>query len=94
MALAGWFNGRVPGLRALCIGNGKSYAFPLPKEKAQDGKHFVDQKGVPASQQANCATFPATLGVEIPDSSGLLNTYIPALLEWAKTGIRDNRGST
>ena len=74
--------------------HGKSYAFPLPKDKAQGGNHFVDQKGVSGSDQANCATFPAMVGVEIPDSSGVLGTYMPALSEWAKSGIRDNRGNT
>ncbi len=73
--------------------HGKHYAFPLPKDKAEGGKHFVDQKGVSGSNQLNCATFPAMVGVEIPDSTGVLGTYVPALSEWAKTGIRDNRGN-
>jgi hypothetical protein len=32
------------------------------------------------------------VGVEIPDTSGVLSTYMPALSTWAQTGIRDNRG--
>jgi hypothetical protein len=62
----------------------KSYQFPY-RSPGTEGRFFADDK------TANCATFPAQLGLPIPEASGRLSEYIPALQRWAGEGPIDLR---
>jgi len=68
--------------------HGVYYSFPLVDE--EDGKWFKDTPGpdgkiIRGEAQANCATFPAHIGVELPEKSGNLRYYMPAMREEAKS---------
>lgn len=67
--------------------HGIYYSFPL--KDAVDGSYFMDKPSpdgtvIDASKQANCATFPAQVGVALPEQSGNLRDYMPALEAEAK----------
>jgi hypothetical protein len=69
--------------------HGLYYSFPL--SDAQQGQYFVDTPGpdgkiVKGQNQANCATFPGKIGIELPEQSGNLRFFMPALREQAKAG--------
>jgi hypothetical protein len=61
----------------------KKYQFPFPEPR--DGRFFADDR------TANCATFPGMLGLPIPEPSGKLSQYMPALRKWAQEGPLDLR---
>ncbi|TNE88447.1 MAG: hypothetical protein EP330_13800 [Deltaproteobacteria bacterium] len=68
--------GQAPGA------HGVYYSFPL--KNAVDGQWFTDKPGpdgkmVKGENLANCATFPAQVGIELPEASGNLRFYMPAL---------------
>ena len=62
--------------------HGLAYSFPLGYQ--QDGSYFKESNGYPANCVDNCATFPERVGVKIPERSGNLNSYMPALTRWAE----------
>jgi hypothetical protein len=69
--------------------HGVYYSFPL--RDAEDGQYYKDAPGpdgtlVSANKQSNCATFPGQLGLELPEASGNLRNYIPALEKKANGG--------
>lgn len=69
--------------------HGIYYSFPLAD--AKDGKFFVDTPGpdgkiIKGEDQANCATFPGQIGIELPEQSGNLRYYMPALMAEASGG--------
>ena len=60
--------------------------YSFPNEEAQGGQWFGDKplvgdpnQVIPAEQQANCATFPGMVGVPLPEASGNLRNYMPAM---------------
>lgn len=57
------------------------YMFPYPEPV--NGSYYQDSNGYRADDLANCAAFPAMIGVRIPEPSGNLHLYMPALDEWA-----------
>jgi hypothetical protein len=59
----------------------KGYGFPY--QEAVNGSYYRDSNGYRAEDVANCAAFPAFVGVQIPEQSGNLRLFMPALLEWA-----------
>jgi hypothetical protein len=68
--------GMAPGAHGLY------YSFPL--SDAQQGEYFVDTPGpdgkiIRGQNQANCATFPGKIGIELPEQSGNLRFFMPAL---------------
>ena len=72
--------GQQPGAHGLY------YSFPL--SDAVDGQYFVDTPGpdgkiVKGQNQANCATFPGKIGIELPEESGNLRFFMPKLREEA-----------
>jgi hypothetical protein len=65
-------------------GHGKSYQFPNRTADTQ-GSHFKSE------DTANCATFPALVGVPVPEPSGVLQNYMPKLEGWANDSPVDLR---
>ena len=66
--------------------HGFYYSFPL--SDAKEGQYFVDAPGpdgkiVKGANQANCATFPGKIGIEIPEQSGNLRFFMRALRQQA-----------
>ncbi len=59
--------------------HGKKYTWPF-REPDEHGRRFPD------SDTANCALFPKMLGLCVPEESGELRKYIPALQRWADEG--------
>jgi hypothetical protein len=73
----------IEGLGAMTPGShGLGYTFPLPSP--ENGSYYRDSAGYDASCTANCATWPRLLGLPIPEPSGNLAHYLPALREWAE----------
>jgi len=69
-------SGMMPGAHGLY------YSFPL--QEAAGGQWFVDTPGpegrvVKGQNQANCATFPGKIGIELPEESGNLRYYMKAM---------------
>jgi hypothetical protein len=72
---------RVAEMSAMGPGeHGLGYSFPLPE--AVDGEHFAASNGFCASNVANCATFPAHVGIATPEPTGNARHYIEALGAW------------
>jgi len=65
-------------------GHGKKYQFPYPEQK--DGSNFEDK------DTANCAIFPTMVDIPVPENTGILDTYMPALQAWAAEGPIDKKG--
>lgn len=53
------------------------------REPDKHGRRFSDEN------TANCALFPKMLNLCVPDESGELRKYIPALQRWAAEGPID-----
>lgn len=62
--------------------HGKKYTWPF-REPDEQGRRFPDEN------TANCALFPKMLGLCVPEESGELRKYIPALKRWAEEGPVD-----
>jgi hypothetical protein len=67
-------------------GHSKRYQFPF--EEPRGGSHFESETC------RNCATFMEFLGLAVPEASGLLSLYIPALKKWAAMSPVDQRMHT
>jgi hypothetical protein len=70
------------------------YSFPLRPDEAHpvSGQHYAASNGYAPDQIANCAIYPARLGIEVPEASGNLEEYIPALKAWSEeAGPKDFR---
>ncbi len=80
---------RVRGMQSMAPGeHGFGYSFPL---KNPDGPHHFaggtselgDGQSFDADHVRNCAAFPQEVGVPIPEQSGSMRAYMPALEKWA-----------
>jgi hypothetical protein len=70
--------------------HGLGYSFPLDRPEA--GQHYAASNGFAADCIRNCATFPAKIGVPIPEPSGDLKQYMPQLEKWSsEDGPKDFR---
>ena len=61
--------------------------YSLPLKTPENGQYFrggiVDGREYAACNTANCARWPALLGVAIPEESGNMRDYMPKLSTWA-----------
>ena len=74
--------------------HGIYYSFPL--SDAVEGKYFVDTPGpngkiVKGEAQAVCSTFPAKIGIELPEQSGNIRYFMPALRHEASDGEKSKK---
>mmetsp|Transcript_113006 Transcript_113006/g.292187 ORF Transcript_113006/g.292187 Transcript_113006/m.292187 type:complete len:251 (-) Transcript_113006:47-799(-) len=58
---------------------GKDYAFPPNAPRAYRNKDYSACDDTWLSSCFNCGTYPASLGLPLPDTSGMFDTYMPAL---------------
>lgn len=61
--------------------HGMAYSFPRPSPV--DGQHFAASKGYAAELIRNCAAFLEKLGLKIPEPSGNMRRFMPAVEEWS-----------
>jgi hypothetical protein len=71
--------------RGAGAGHGREYQFPY--EQPRGGSNYA------SPNCRNCATFMDFLGLPIPEPTGLLAAYIPALKEWATRSPIDQRSA-
>lgn len=67
-------------------GHGKKYQFPR-EQPHPSGSHFDE------ACAANCAIYPKFLGLPVPEETGLMTEYIPALRRLAAGGVVDARSN-
>jgi uncharacterized protein YidB (DUF937 family) len=72
---------QVDAMRTVAPGeHGLGYSFPL--RDPVDGQHYADSNGFCAANVANCAAFPARIGIATPEPSGNAKAYLAALANW------------
>ena len=64
--------------------HGMRYIWPK-REPDENGNHFPDDRS------RNCAVYPELIGMCVPEKTGQLRHYIPALKKWADEGPIDLR---
>ncbi len=70
--------------------HGIGYSFPL--DTPEHGEHYAPSNGFAAGCVRNCATYPAKVGLSIPEQSGNLKRYMPELESWVhEDGPKDFR---
>ena len=74
------------GGKGLGAGHGRKYEFPREKPHP-NGSHFDEECA------ANCAIYPKFLGLPVPEETGLMTEYIPALRRLAAGGVVDARSN-